>query len=100
VFWMYGVRVGASFGCTANALRARLASRGIETRSFFVPMHIQPVYIDQFRGQRFPVAEDLCRSGLYIPTSEALTEKDVDWICAQIRDIQRSNATLGRRAGK
>jgi perosamine synthetase len=92
VFWMYGLRVGASFGCTANALRARLASRGIETRSFFVPMHIQPVYIDQFRGQRFPVAEDLCRSGLYIPTSEALTEKDADWICAQIRDIQRSNA--------
>lgn len=92
VFWMYGIRVDASFGCTSHALRTQLASRGIETRSFFVPMHIQPIYIDQFRGQSFPVAEDLCRSGLYLPTSEVLTEQDVDWICEQINDIQRPKA--------
>ena len=92
VFWMYAIRVDTSFGCTSHALRTQLASRGIETRSFFVPMHIQPVYIDQFRGQNFPVAEDLCRSGLYLPTSEVLTEKDVDWICGQISDIQHRNA--------
>jgi perosamine synthetase len=92
VFWMYGIRVDTSFGCTSHALRAQLASRGIETRSFFVPMHIQPVYINQFRGQSFPVAEYLCRSGLYIPTNEALTKKDVDWICEQIRDIRHHRA--------
>lgn len=89
VFWMYGIRVNSSFGCTSHALRVQLAARGIETRSFFVPMHIQPIYIDQFRGQSFPVAEDLCRTGLYLPTSEALTEKDINWICGQIEDIQR-----------
>jgi perosamine synthetase len=89
VFWMYGIRVDRSFGCTSHALRVKLASRGIETRSFFVPIHIQPVYVDQFRGQSFPVAEELCRSGLYLPTSEVLTEKDVDWICEQITDTQR-----------
>ena len=88
VFWMYAVRLDTSFGCTSNNLRTRLALRGIETRSFFVPIHIQPAYIDQFRGQNFPVAEDLCSSGLYLPTSEVLTEKDVDWICEQIKDIR------------
>jgi perosamine synthetase len=92
VFWMYGVRVDSSFGCTSHALRTQLAARGIETRSFFVPMHVQPIYIDQFRGQSFPVAEDLCRTGLYLPTSEALTKNDIKWICGQIDDIQRDNA--------
>jgi perosamine synthetase len=92
VFWMYAIRVDRLFGCTSNTLRRRLALRGIETRSFFVPIHIQPVYIDQFRGQNFPVAEDLCSSGLYIPTSEVLTEKDVEWICEQIKDIQYRGA--------
>jgi len=96
VYWMYGIRVDSSFGCTRHALREELAARGIETRSFFVPMHIQPVYIDQFRGQQFPVAENLCRSGLYLPTSEALTESDIDWICEQIIDIQRANTRDGR----
>jgi perosamine synthetase len=93
VFWMYGIRVdNAAFGCSSHALRTQLASRGVETRSFFVPMHVQPVYINQFREQRFPVAESLCRSGLYLPTSEVLTEKDIEWICDQINDIQRHSA--------
>ena len=89
VFWVYGIRVDPSFGCTSQALRTQLASRGIETRSFFVPVHVQPVYVHQFRDQTFPVAEELCRSGLYLPTHEALTEKDVDWICEQISRVQR-----------
>jgi dTDP-4-amino-4,6-dideoxygalactose transaminase len=55
-------------------------------------MHIQPVHVDQFRGQSFPVAEDLCRSGLYLPTSEALSEQDVEWICENVCNIQRINS--------
>jgi perosamine synthetase len=89
VFWMYAIRIGAGFGMSRDTLRRELAARGIETRTFFVPLHFQPVYFDQFRGQRFPVAEALCLSGLYLPTSEALGERDVDWIAAEIADIQR-----------
>ena len=71
-------------------LSRALAKRGIETRSFFVPMHRQPIYAEQLQGQRFPVAEQLCRSGFYLPTHESLDERDVDWICQQIADIRRS----------
>ncbi len=40
VFWMYAVRTNSAFGCTSHELRTQLAQRGIETRSFFVPMHL------------------------------------------------------------
>jgi perosamine synthetase len=97
VFWMYAVRTNSDFGCSTDELRSQLARRGIETRSFFIPIHLQPIYIDQFRGQRFPVAEQLCKSGLYLPTHENLDERDADWICAQVRGIQgRANETTGR----
>ena len=89
VFWMYAVRVGAAFGASRDALRRHLAERGIETRTFFVPIHIQPVYFDRYRGRRFPVAEALCRNGLYLPTSETLGERDIDWICGEIAEIHR-----------
>ncbi|MGH7003986.1 MAG: DegT/DnrJ/EryC1/StrS family aminotransferase, partial [Alphaproteobacteria bacterium] len=89
VFWMYAIRIRPAFGCNRDALRDELARRGVETRSFFIPMHFQPIYFAQFRGQRFPVAEALCESGLYLPTSETLGERDVNWICAQIADIHR-----------
>jgi dTDP-4-amino-4,6-dideoxygalactose transaminase len=50
-------------------------------------MHLQPIYYNQFRGHRFPVAEDLCRSGFYLPTHESLEEADIEWIVQQIADI-------------
>ncbi|MFO0988034.1 MAG: DegT/DnrJ/EryC1/StrS family aminotransferase [Alphaproteobacteria bacterium] len=98
VFWMYAVRIGAAFGASRDGLRRQLAARGIETRTFFVPIHIQPVYFDRFRGRRFPVAESLCRHGLYLPTSEALEERDVDWICGEIADIHRRAAPAAAAA--
>jgi perosamine synthetase len=88
VFWMYAIRVGPAFGMTRNRLRTSLGRRGIDTRSFFVPVHLQPVYFEQFRGRRFPVSEALCGDGLYLPTSDNLNEDDVAWICAQIADLR------------
>jgi perosamine synthetase len=98
VFWMYGIRVAPAFGCGSDELRSRLARSGIETRSFFIPIHLQPIYFDQFRGQRFPVAEQLCKSGFYLPTHENLQEGDVDWICAQMRDIHAQVSAHPARA--
>ena len=88
VFWMYGVRLEPEFGLTRDQLREALGRRGIETRTFFIPIHLQPIYCEAFRGEAFPVADQLCGDGLYLPTSEALNEADVDWICAQIAEIR------------
>ena len=88
VFWMYGVRLEPEFGLTRDQLREALGRRGIETRTFFIPIHLQPIYCEAFRGEAFPVADQLCGDGLYLPTSEALDEADVDWICAQIAEIR------------
>jgi len=87
VFWMYALRVTPALGLGRDELRQELARRGVETRTFFVPMHLQPIYFEQFRGQRFPVAEALGASGLYLPTSEALDEADARWICDQIAEL-------------
>jgi len=95
VFWMYAVRVKPSFPCSSHRLRQELARRGVETRSFFVPIHMQPIYAQHFAGERFPVAERLCQSGFYLPTHEGLDERDVDWICDQIANIRRC-AGVGR----
>ena len=84
VFWMYGVQVEDAYGCTRDELRIRLAKRGVETRTFFVPMHLQPVYYARYAGQRFPVAEDLCARGLYLPSGPNLTEPEIAWVCQQI----------------
>lgn len=86
VFWMYGIMLEKEFPLTRDGLRQGLARRGIETRTFFIPMHCQPIYFNQYRGQRFPVAEDLCRRGLYLPSASNLTPDDIEIIVDAIRD--------------
>jgi hypothetical protein len=60
---MYGVVIGDDFGCSRDELRTGLAQRGIETRTFFIPIHLQPIYFARFRGERYPVAECSARAG-------------------------------------
>jgi perosamine synthetase len=88
VFWMYGVLLEPEFGMTRDELRNALARHGIETRTFFIPMHCQPVYFDQYRGQRYPVAEDLCRRGLYLPSASGLTSDDIEAVVEEIREVR------------
>ncbi len=87
VFWMYGIVVEDAFGCSRDVLRQKLAEQGIETRTFFIPIHFQPIYFERFRGQKFPVAEDLCKRGLYLPSGPALTEAEIHFISDTIRKI-------------
>lgn len=91
VFWMYGVLVDPGrFGCTRDELREGLAERGIETRTFFIPIHLQPIYAPQFAGRRFPVAEELCARGLYLPSASSLTERQVRYVVEAVREVQKT----------
>ena len=85
VFWMYGIMVDrGAYGMNRDQLRRVLADNGIETRTFFIPMHCQPVYWDAFKGQRFPVAERLCRDGFYLPSASSLTVAEIERVAAVI----------------
>ena len=89
VYWMYGILVDEKvYGLNRDQLRKALAERGIETRTFFIPMHCQPVYFDQYRGQRFPVAEDLCRRGFYLPSASSLTRAEIERVVRAIGEVR------------
>lgn len=86
VFWMYSLLVEDEFGMTRDQLRAYLARRGIETRTFFIPMHLQPIYYESFKGQRYPVAEMLCQRGFYLPSASSLTARQIRYITDIVRE--------------
>jgi perosamine synthetase len=84
IYWMYAVTVTREFGITRDELTARLASKGIETRTFFCPMNQQPclLEIQGFRTIPCPVADELWMTGFYLPSTYTLTDDELD----QIRD--------------
>ena len=79
VYWMYGVVVTEEFPLSRDEVAEALAEQGIETRTFFCPLNLQPFLRDQpgFRDVSCPVAERLWQRGLYLPSSANLGEGDI-----------------------
>jgi perosamine synthetase len=86
VYWMYAIVVGKDFGITRDELAAALQKRGIETRTFFCPLNMQPCLQRQtgFRDVPSPVAEELWRTGMYLPSSITLSDSTITTIVAEI----------------
>jgi perosamine synthetase len=85
VYWVYGIRVASN---RRDSLREVLGRKGVETRTFFVPMHKQPCFLKMglFSGGEYPVSEILAEEGIYLPNSVKLTEDQIDYICGIIKE--------------
>jgi len=88
-YWVFGILVKPNASISRNELAGHLKAADIETRNFFVPMHQQPALrnLGLFRKEKYPVAEDIGRRGLYLPNGTTLTEKQVDYVCDRIEEI-------------
>lgn len=84
VYWMYAILVEDNFGVSRDDLRKELAQKGIETRVFFIPIHLQPIYSKICKGH-FPIAEKLCIKGMYLPSGFTLKKNDIEFIAKTIK---------------
>lgn len=93
VYWMYGILIGRDFPLNRDETMSELEKRGVDTRAFFYPMHLQPAYYKRNPENRprkrgpLPVSEELGARGLYLPSSSHLTESQIDTVCAALREI-------------
>jgi perosamine synthetase len=63
-----------------DALMARMLEHGVETRPFFVPMHLLP-YMDKtpvFGPGALPISERIASHGICLPSGGGLTDEEVD----------------------
>lgn len=94
VYWMYGVLPEDAFGRPRSEIQAELAEHGVETRTFFIPLHLQPVYQGQharwpdLRGH-YPVSEELGAKGFYLPSGLDLTAADQAYIVERLLSCRR-----------
>jgi len=95
VYWMYSILIDKKvFGISRDKFKQELSKNGIETRSFFVPMHKQPVFrkMGLFLRESYPVSEDISKKGLYLPSGLNLDAKKIDFICEKIKKIKQKYA--------
>jgi len=87
VYWMYSVLVEDDFGISRNKMVEELEKRGIETRAFFTPMHAQPCY-KELKDNSFPVADELSRKGINLPSGSKLTREQIEYIVESIKSLK------------
>ncbi|MGB9880667.1 MAG: DegT/DnrJ/EryC1/StrS family aminotransferase [Anaerolineae bacterium] len=72
-----------------NAVMAALEERGIPSRPYFTPIHLQPFYrrLFGYREGDFPITEAVARSTLALPFSGVMTEEQVDYVCQALMSV-------------
>lgn len=81
-YWMVSILVDDAR--ERDAFRDALRLDGIETRPLFYPVHQMEMYAAP--GQHFPVADDISRRGINLPSYPALMRDDISFICERARD--------------
>jgi dTDP-4-amino-4,6-dideoxygalactose transaminase len=76
-------------GLPRQAVAEALQDRGIPSRPYFIPIHLQPYMVERFGFRRgdFPVTEDLGDRSLALPFSGVMTEEQVARVCTAMREI-------------
>ena len=87
-YWMVSVVLGDRFP-EREVVMDRLLTANIETRPFFYPMHVLPIYRDLALGKAFPVADAIYPRGLSLPSSGCLTTTEIDYVCEHLLSMLR-----------
>lgn len=93
-WFVYVVRLDASID--RDHVMAELAARGVPSRPYFSPIHLQPFYRSQFGHAPgdFPVTERVAASTLAIPFSAVLSAADVAYVAEALIDVvERGSGT-------
>ncbi len=70
-----------------NALMKYLEERGIPSRPYFAPIHLQSFYQERFGYRRgdFPHTEYAGETSLALPFSSVMTREQVDYVCDHLQ---------------
>jgi len=85
-WFLYAIRLAPQID--RDALIEGLAARGIMSRPYFWPIHLQPFYVQRFgfAAGDFPAAEAAGRSMVALPMSPNLTDAEIDAVCAAVAE--------------
>jgi len=84
IYWMYSILIEDKAKVSRDDLMKMLEKNGIETRPFFVPIHMLPIYDS---GKKLSVAEELAKKGINLPSGVKLKKEDISTVCSRIEKI-------------
>ena len=84
MYWVVGVLLDDTID--SDVLASKLKTRGVDTRPFFYPLHLQPLLKKYALGKQtdLPVTERIARQGIYLPSFIGITNDDIEYVVEQL----------------
>lgn len=88
IYWVFGI-ISEDVDKPAEKLMKQLAEKGIGTRPFFYPMHLQPVLkrMGLYQNESYPNAEKMYHYGFYLPSGLAITNEQIHEVVKTLKEI-------------
>ncbi len=88
-YWMYGIVLKDVLRLRARDVMKELEKKMIQTRPFFFPMHMQPVFTRApwYRKETLPVSEKLYEYGFYLPSGLTLKEEEIEDVASALKEV-------------
>lgn len=83
--WMTSIILDKNFDITRDEFRIKMKNEKIDTRPFFYPISMFPMY----KKQNTPVAHHIGLNGVNLPSGLNLKEEQIEFICKKIKKILR-----------
>uniref|UniRef100_A0A183C9L8 DegT/DnrJ/EryC1/StrS aminotransferase family protein n=1 Tax=Globodera pallida TaxID=36090 RepID=A0A183C9L8_GLOPA len=80
--WLFCLHCRSS--AERTALRVHLATNGVETRNFFFPLHLEPMFDGAYVDFDMPTAQLLGSVGFSLPTHPGLDINQIDQIAIEV----------------
>ena len=92
IFWVYGLVIRENIKVNAEFVINVLRKKGIESRPFFYPMHLQPVYkkMKIFQDLKYPISENISKKGFYIPSGLGISIKEQNKVIDTLLEVFKS----------
>ena len=90
IYWVYPLVISNEIPYSAEYVMTELQKKGIGTRPFFYPLHLQPVLLNMRavdQGLSLPNSEYIAEKGFYIPSSITLTDNEINYIADSVNQI-------------
>ena len=89
IYWVYGLMLKDDIPIDAQEVMKKLSELKIGTRPFFWCMHEQPVLkkMGLFRGERYPVAENMARRGFYVPSGLGIRDDQIQRVAESVQKV-------------
>ena len=84
-YWMFTILLSKEYRAQRDSVMLRLAELGVESRPVFYPLPEMPPYFEEGHREKYPCSFEVSYAGFNLPSSNDLSNDDIDFICEKLR---------------